>query len=115
VRAICEQMGWRFRIVLRQGLFEPELRYANILDVQSWKLTDYSATDVFRVVDHLDRYGPSPVGRLTELIGGPLVGAAKLKAMMVGRIVRLDLSEPLTPQSLVERVAQSRGRAEESQ
>lgn len=115
VRAICEQVGWRFRIVLKQSLFEPELRYANILDVQSWKLTDYNETDVFCVVDHLDRHGPSPVGRLTELIGGPLVGAAKLKAMMVGRIVRLDLSKPLTPQTPVERVAQSRDRAEESQ
>jgi hypothetical protein len=60
VRAICEEVGWQFRIILKQGLFEPEVRHLNVLDVQSWKLTDYSATDVFRVVDHLDRQPCTP-------------------------------------------------------
>lgn len=115
VRAICEQVGWRFRIVLKQALFEPQVRYANILEVQSWKLTDYGAKDVFRAVDWLDRCGPSALGQLAELLGGQLPGMAKLKAMMVGRIVRLDLSKPLTPETHVELVAPNRGQLEAAQ
>lgn len=42
-----------------------------------------------------------PLGRLAECLGERLAGIAKLKAMMIGRIVRLDLSGPPTASTSV--------------
>ncbi|CAN7457869.1 hypothetical protein [Caulobacter sp. LjRoot300] len=95
------------------------LRLVTLCDLADEKrrtaLTDYGAKDVFRAVDWLDRRGPGALGQLAELLGGQLPGMAKLKAMMVGRIVRLDLSKPLTPETHVELVAPNRGQLEAAQ
>lgn len=95
VRTICDRVGWRFRVIFKSSLFEPTHVYRNICDVQSWRLTEFTKTDVFKVADQLHRAGPTPLAQLSEHLGGPVVVAAKLKAMMVGRVVRLDLSHPL--------------------
>ncbi|WP_157004565.1 hypothetical protein [Brevundimonas nasdae] len=67
-------------------------------------MTDYSDTDVFRVVDALGRQRGATLGDVIQDLGSRAEGLAKLKAMMVGRIVRLDLTEQIgdaTPVSLV--------------
>ncbi|MNE58427.1 hypothetical protein D3C80_1534570 [compost metagenome] len=42
-----------------------------------------------------------PLARISEHLGDLVVVAAKLKAMMVGRVVRLDLSRPLNSDTSV--------------
>jgi hypothetical protein len=89
-------------VIYREALFEPRIRFDNVQDVQSWRLANYGETDVYCVLDRLDAYGGSQaLGSLADLIGGRPVGMAKLKAMMVGRIVRIDLSERLSIDSEV--------------
>lgn len=101
VRTICDRVGWRFRVVFKSSLFEPAHVHRNICDVQSWRLTEYTKTDVFEVAEQLHRAGRMPLARLSGQMGDPVVAAAKLKAMMVGRVVRLDLSHPLNPDTSV--------------
>lgn len=104
ISRICEQVGWRFRIIYADALFQPKHRHTNIVDVQSWRLTDYGCSDVFRVVARLDAVKVDALGALSELLGGRPAGEAKLKAMMVNRVVRIDLAEPLNPASPVQLV-----------
>jgi hypothetical protein len=104
VRAICSQVGWRFRLIFRKALTEPAAVHGNIMDVQSWRMTEYSDADVFRVVDALRRQPDATLGDVIQDLGSRAEGLAKLKAMMVGRIVSLDLTEPIgdaTPVGLV--------------
>lgn len=92
VREICDRLGWRFRILFRNDLTEPSRFYRAIEDVQSWAFTAFSDAEVFKVVRQLRQHGELTVGQLVDSFDEPLRGLAKLKAMMVGRIVRLDLS-----------------------
>lgn len=101
VRTICERIGWRFRIIFKSSLFEPAQVYRNICDAQSWRFTEYTKADVFKVAHRLQGGASMPLAELSEHLGNPVVGAAKLKAMMVGRIVRLDLSRSLNPNTPV--------------
>lgn len=104
VRAICAQVGWRFRLIFEKSLTEPAVFHRNIIDVQFRRMTKYSDTDVFRVVEALGRQSGATLGDVIQNIGSCAEGLAKLKAMMVGRIVRLDLTEQIgdaTPVGLV--------------
>lgn len=98
---ICRQIGWRFRVIYRETLFEPTALFDNVQDIQSWRLADYGQSDVFRVLDCLGACGSKPLGALADLLGRRPVGMAKLKAMMVGRTVRIDLSRRLSIDSEV--------------
>jgi len=104
VRAICSQVGWRFRLIFEKSLTEPAVFHRNIIDVQFRRMTKYSDTDVFGVVEALGRQSGATLGDVIQNIGSRAEGLAKLKAMMVGRIVRLDLTEQIgdaTPVGLV--------------
>lgn len=101
VAEVCRQIGWCFRVMYREALFEPRIIFDNVQDIQSWRLASYGETDVYRVLDRLEAYGSQALGSLADLICGRPVGMAKLKAMMVGRIVRIDLSERLSIDSEV--------------
>jgi TnsA endonuclease N terminal len=105
VREICDRIGWRFRVLFRTDLTEPSRFFRAVEDVQSWAFTKFNDAEVFEVVRQLRLHGPLPVGQLAECFDERLRGLAKLKAMMVGRIVRLDLTNipnDSTPVTLVE-------------
>lgn len=108
VRAICEQVGWRFRIVFEKALIKPAMVYRNVTEVQSCRMAKYTDADVFRVVELLQRSSETTLGELAEPLGARAQGFAKLKAMMVGRIVRIDLAQEIGPDSRVVLVANGR-------
>jgi len=101
VREICDSIGWQFRIVLKKDLLEPFVRFKNIEDIQSWAFTDYSPSDTFEAVRFLSIHDTASLGDVADRLGSQSAGIAKLKAMMVGRIVRLDLDSKLDEDSLV--------------
>lgn len=105
VRNVCRQLGWNFRLILGDRLQEPQWYYDAIFDIQSWRLTQYTSEDIYRVAHSVGSRGSIPMELLAQDLGGEQLGAAKLKAMMIQRVVRLDLSSPLsgsTPVSLLE-------------
>lgn len=101
VREICDSIGWQFRIVLKQDLLEPSVRFHNIEDIQSWAFTDYASSDVFEIVRFLGIHDTATLGEVADRIGSQPTGIAKIKAMMVGRIVRLNLDSKLDEDSVV--------------
>lgn len=101
VREICDSIGWQFRIVLKQDILDSSVRFHNIEDIQSWSFTAYAPSDIFEVVRFLSIHDTAPLGEVADRIGSQPAGIAKLKAMMVGRIVRLNLDSKLDEDSLV--------------
>ena len=108
VRAICEQVGWRFRLVFKRALIKPAVFHRNVTDVQSWGLTEYTSADVFQVVELLQHSGETTLGEVAQHLGSAGAGFAKVKAMMVGRIVRIDLAHEIGAASRVVLVADGR-------
>lgn len=102
VRIICEQVGWRFRVVFAAEFTACGHAYNNVVEVQSWRFTDFDLADEFIVTDALKRRSSMTLGDLAEALGDRLKGVAKLKAMSIKRIVRIDLSLPLTNETVVE-------------
>ena len=96
VRQVCRQLGWSFKLILGDRLQEPQWFYDAIFDIQSWRLTQYTSEDIYRVAQAVGSSGAMPMELLARDIGGKQLGAAKLKAMMIQRVVRLDLSSPLS-------------------
>jgi len=109
VRTICEQVGWRFRLVFMKALLERAVFHRNVTDIQSRRMTDYTSADVFRVVESVRHPGEVALGELAQFLGARALGFAKLKAMMVGRIVRIDLAQPIGDASRVVLVPDRRG------
>lgn len=101
VAEICRQLGWRFRVVFGKDLLRPEIHFDAIQDIQSWRFAAYEDADVFRIAERLHAVEVECLGALAERIGSRAVGRAKLKAMMVGRLVRINLAAPLCDESPV--------------
>lgn len=95
VRAICQQVGWCFRLVFMKALLKRTAFHRNVTNVQSRRMTDYTSADVFQVVEILGRSGDVALGELVQHLGVRALGLAKLQAMMVGRIVHIDLAQPI--------------------
>lgn len=106
VGEICALLGWRFRTVTKADLLEPRLRRANIQLVQSKRLVRFSAPDVYAATEILQHATqPVSMGVLSEALGDARSGMARLMAMMVARVVKIDLAKPISPTSLVSLVA----------
>lgn len=108
VKAACEKLGWTFRIVFRDELVLPTAAYANVREVQSRRLVRFDASHGYAAVDVIHRAGGAvPLGRLAEALGDRRRGSAIAKAMMVCRLIDIDLSRPLGCDSPVRLVEQS--------
>lgn len=91
VGEICRVLGWSFRVVHGQRLRERTERNANIQTVQQCRFVQYSASDVFAVAGACARANWATLGMVAEALGDGRLGRAKAYAMMVGRIVDIDL------------------------
>lgn len=102
VWAICAALGWTFRVVLRQQLISPAVRYANIVEVQSRRHTRFDASHEYVARHALDRAGGQlALGEFADALGERQRGMAIAQAMMVGRLLDIDLTDPLSPNTLV--------------
>ena len=109
VRDICAQLGWDFRVVLKDEIFTPAVVQANVVDIQSRRQVKFDASHSYRALDLIDRMGGrAPLGRLAEAIGERRVGMAMAQAMMVARLIEIDLSCPLGDDSNVTLVDRAR-------
>lgn len=102
VREICTGLGWGFRVVLKDAIFAPSVVHANVVDIQSRRQVKFDASQSYLAFDLLDKMGgQAPLGKLAETIAEHRVGMAMAKAMMVARLVKIDLSVPLSGDSVV--------------
>lgn len=102
VAATCTALGWDFRVALREQLENPRVRLENIELIQSRRHTRFTSADVYVALDSIDQAGGRiSMGTLAEELGDAHRGRAVLQAMMVHRLVEIDLSKPLGSQSSV--------------
>ncbi len=107
VRDACSKLDWRFRVLTRKQLFEPKVSYANIDQIQSRRMVRFDQSQAYRAVDFLDqRGGKTTLGSLAETLGKGPLGIAIAQAMMVSRLIEIDLNVPLSAESQVQLVAQ---------
>jgi hypothetical protein len=109
VREICAQLGWGFRVVMRDEIFTPAVVHANVVEIQSRRQVRFDASHCYLALNLIDRMdGQAPLGKLAETIGERRAGMAMVQAMMVARLVDIDLSRPLGGDSIVGLVDRSR-------
>lgn len=109
VREICRVLGWSFRVVHGQRLRERSVRNDNVQTVQHSRSVQYSASDVFVAADACGRTGATTLGLLAEALGDVRLGRAKAYAMMVGRVIDIELGAPLSPKTPVRWIGQAGG------
>lgn len=109
VAEMCRAVGWSFRTVTKSRLFNPPARRANIELIQSNKYVPFNSRDVYAAIEVItEGGGEAAFGRICDAIGGPQIGAARAMAMMVGRVLRIDLRSPIAGPSRVTLVSDER-------
>jgi len=109
VREICERLGWQFRILSHRHLYEPEVVYANIDLIQSRRTVRFDQIQAYRALEVIEREGgAAPLGRVADAIATRPLGMAIAQAMMVRRLLSIDLTRPLNADSKVTAVPRSR-------
>lgn len=105
VRAICQLLGWRFTTILADQIHLPKTRRENIRLIQQDRLTAFDERHVYRARDALERgRGEGSFAEVAAGIDAPPRGEAILRALMVARIVEIELGRPLGPSSRVQAV-----------
>ena len=109
VRDICGRLGWTFRVVVRDELFEPAVVHSNVVEIQSRRQVRFDQSHVLPVLELIARMGgQAPMGKLAATLGERRHGLAIVKAMMVARLVDIDLARPLDDDSIVRPVEYGR-------
>lgn len=102
VRSTCDALGWRFRVISRRQLFEPHVVYANVDLIQSRRMVHFDEAQAYRAVELIEgEGGTTTLARLSDALGGDPQGPAIAQAMMVRRLITIDLSKLVTSESRV--------------
>lgn len=102
VREICEKLGWRFRLVTRQQLHNPGTLLANIESIQLHRNASFDQASVYTAAELVDREGgEAELGVLADRLAGGPRGMAIAQALMVARVISIDLTAPLSANSRV--------------
>jgi len=107
VRRLCGLLDWRFSIVRRRHLERSKVFQRNVERVQQDRLTAFAEREVYRATDILVR-GPACFGDVADAVRGTPAGMAIVHAMMVARILEIDLARPLNDDSPVRLLQQGR-------
>lgn len=102
VKRVCGLLGWRFRVVFGHDLRLPSVVYQNVVQIQERRMVSFGAAHAYVAIGQIERDGgQTPLGRLAQLLGGAAIGTAITQAMMVARILKIDLGRPLGADSTV--------------
>ena len=97
---VYERLGWTFRLTTRTEIKDPTTFQA-VETIQRYRRASFTAAEVAEVRQKLGKEGECRLGDLLSLFTSELVGLPKLCAMMVGRILVLDIRSRLEPTSIV--------------
>jgi hypothetical protein len=96
------QIGWHFVEIVRTRDIEADHVLVASREIVADAYTRVDSIDVARVADRIEAAGGLDAhAALAEVLGGPRLGRAKLAALHVRRIVSIDLSRPIRPDSAV--------------
>ena len=103
---ICQTLGWRFDVVMGLDLKAGNAFSANVQYVQSRRHTPVSQAEQFHVHELVwQEGGRAPLGKITEALGGGVIGLAKAASLMCRRRLSIDLVAPLVADTCVHAVS----------
>lgn len=97
---VYERLGWSFRLTTRDEIKDPAT-FEAVETVQRYRRASFTSGEVADVQRRFSEDGSCRLAELLPIFPSEVVGLAKLCAMMVGRILLLDLHSHLEPTSLV--------------
>ena len=95
---VYERLGWSFRLTTRDQIKDPAT-FETVEAVQRYRRASFTPTEVADVRHRMGQHGECTLGELLPLFSSELEGLPKLCAMMVGRILVLDVRSKLEPAS----------------
>ncbi|WP_157223660.1 TnsA endonuclease N-terminal domain-containing protein [Caulobacter sp. AP07] len=102
VAKVCQALQWSFRVVHGAPLRAKSTFNTNVGIVQQYRFVKFGAREIHLAGEALAQAGGEiAFGRLAEILGERRIGRAQICAMMVGRIVRIDLQSALNDNSVV--------------
>ena len=97
---VYERLGWSFKLTTREEIKNPAT-FETVENIQRYRRASFTATEVADVRHGLGEVGECRLGELLSIFPSELVGLPKLCAMMVGRILVLDVRTRLEAASIV--------------
>lgn len=92
VGQVCRLLGWSFRVAYGEPLRARTRRNLNVEAVQLSRFAKYGAPEVFAAIELCERAGGAiALGLLAEGLAERRLGMAQACAMMVGRVLTIDL------------------------
>jgi hypothetical protein len=97
---VYERLGWSFRLTTRDEIKDPAT-FETVETVQRYRRASFTAAEVAEVRHRIGPSGECCLGELLRMFPSDIVGLPKLCAMMVARILSLEVRSKLEPTSLV--------------
>lgn len=97
---VYERLGWSFRLTTRNEI-KDATTFETVETVQRYRRASFTAGEIADVRRRFSQYGECRLADLLPIFSSELTGLTKLCAMMVGRIVVLDIHSKLEPASIV--------------
>ena len=97
---VYERLGWSFRLTTRNEIKDPTT-FETVETVQRYRRASFTAGEIADVLRRFSQSGECRLADLLPIFSSELAGLPKLCAMMVGRIVILDIHSKLEPASIV--------------
>jgi len=104
-RAFYEAQGMTFRILERAEI-EARPVFDSVEAIQAFRRTVITAADIFQVRSVIGSLESAPLAEVRDTFKTSALGFAKLAAMMVRRIISIDLERDLGPESPVRLLTQ---------
>ena len=102
VAKICALIGWTLALAIGERIHLPRVRRENIKLIQQDRMAVFDEGHVYRARAALaQRGGEGLFGEIASAIEAAQKGHAILRALMVARLVQIDLDPPLTDESRV--------------
>lgn len=97
---VYERLGWSFRLTTRNEIKDPAT-FETVETVQRYRRASFTAGEIADVRRRFGQRGECRLAELLPIFSSELTGLSKLCAMMVGRIVVLDIHSKLERASIV--------------
>ena len=97
---VYERLGCSFRLTTRDEIKNPAT-FETVENVQRYRRASFSAGEIADVQRRFELHSERRLADLLPVFSSEVTGLAKLCAMMVGRILLLDIHSKLEPASIV--------------
>lgn len=97
-RAIYNSMGWRFDIVERAEL-EAQPKFKFVEAIQAYRRTSVTLSDIDLIRNLFEQQATLPFEKVQAVFASKPVGFAKVSAMIVRRLLSIDLAGGIIGQS----------------